>query len=128
MLSIALANWFTYVSASTSAIARVSLTSLRSYAINFDPSYDVLSFLQQSFDLTLKSLRITIKMGYLAKLWQDLVQSFSEMFQSHLEIGLVHDIWSCINFSRLVFWSWCAMNVYHLQRKKIFIVDTNPHV
>ena len=124
--SIALANWFTCVPACPSAIARVSLTSLRSYAIIFDPLYDVLSSLHQSFDVTLKSLRITVKKGYLVKLWQDSVQSFSEMFQSHLEIGLVNDIWSYINFSRFAFRSWCAMNVYHLQRKKIFKVGTTP--
>ena len=67
-------------------------SKLRSYAINFDLSYDTWSLLHQKFDLTLKPLRITVKKGYLLKLCQDLVQSFSKMFQSHLKIGLMNDI------------------------------------
>ena len=47
-----------------------------------DPSYDVLTLLHENFDLTLKSLRITVKKGYLVKFCQDLVQSFLEMLNA----------------------------------------------
>ena len=33
-----------------------------------------------------------LKKDYLLKFYQDLVQRFSEMFQSQLEIGLVNDV------------------------------------
>ena len=53
----------------------------------FEPSYDGLSLLHQSFDLTLKSIRVA------AKIVSRFGSKFSpEMFQSHLEIGLVNDI------------------------------------
>ena len=61
----------------------------------FKPSYDFLSLLRQRFDLTLKSPRTKLKKGYLLKLNQDLAQSFPEMFQSFIEIGLVNDIKQC---------------------------------
>ena len=58
----------------------------------FEPSCYVLSLLHQKFDLTLKLPRTTVKKGLFAKIVSRLVPSFSEMFQSHLEIGLVNNI------------------------------------
>ena len=59
----------------------------------FEPSYDGLSLLHQSFDLTLKSIRAAAKKGLFAKIVSRFGSKISpEMFQSHLEIGLVNDI------------------------------------
>ena len=60
----------------------------------FDPY--AMSLLQQRFDVTLKSPRTTAKKSYFWKLYHHLVQSFSQMFQSHLEAGVVNGIrqWS----------------------------------
>ena len=58
----------------------------------FEPSYDVLPLLHQSFDLTLTSPRKTVKKEYLLKLYQDLIQSFSQKCQSHLVIDLVNNM------------------------------------
>ena len=49
-------------------------------------------FCHQRFDLILKSPRTSVKKELFAKIVLRFVSCFSEMFQSHLEIGLVNDM------------------------------------
>ena len=57
-----------------------------------EPSYVVLSPLNQRFDIVLKSPRTTVKKGLLTELCLYLIQNCSQMLQNHLAIGLVNDI------------------------------------
>ena len=58
----------------------------------FEPSFAGLSLLYQRFDLAYITKNQLLRKDYLLKLYQDLAQGFSQIFQTHLETDSVSNI------------------------------------
>ena len=86
-----------------------------------EPSYYVLSPLNQRLDLILKSPRTTVKKGLFAVT--------VSMFQNHLATGLANDVKKqiCIIYFQSLSQNWCTLvnNEYYLKREEISIINTN---